>query len=573
MFNKELFTCEKCNKIFRCPYCFKIPYITPRYIDNKIIVGYKCENNHFGDKEISQFNKDSTNHSIYINNCNECNLSPNQSEKLFNFCLFKDCNKILCSKCKKNHILQGHPICPLYKFDSTCLIHNENYISYCKTCNKNFCIWCKKNHEMHDILDLYKVMPSFDSEQYSKIVNVSKEIENNFLKLEKTKNDIINSLEKIIEKLNETFINYKKWIKLKINFIQSLIENCSIILQQKNFRFEILYNLKSMNDITVGMPSFHNYENDLIKAEKLISFFSLSLQSKSISNLQKLNTFQTNDSAITKILELPIGLFIICFENSYLWIYTKDTFEIKQKINLGIGKINDIILLKNGKIGVIGINKFLILDIQKTEYKKLQIFNFNYTYSICELTNDDIIIGSYGVYYLFKKEDGINYFLMKTIPHNYYSFEIRQILNNEFAIASHSNTISFINIENYQVITNLTNNNILIQANSNCMNLINPNILGVAGQNGIYLFNILDHTFIQKYGNSNYTCFYKSLYGTFLFGNNIGNIEEWKSESENRIVKNGEKKKCHNTKINVIVQLFDGKIITGSSDGSLYIWH
>ena len=118
MFNKELFTCEKCNKIFRCPYCFKIPYITPRYIDNKIIVGYKCENNHFGDKEISQFNKDSTNHSIYINNCNECNLSPNQSEKLFNFCLFKDCNKILCSKCKKNHILQGHPICPLYKFDS-----------------------------------------------------------------------------------------------------------------------------------------------------------------------------------------------------------------------------------------------------------------------------------------------------------------------------------------------------------------------------------------------------------------------------------------------------------------------
>ena len=46
-----------------------------------------------------------------------------------------------------------------------------------------------------------------------------------------------------------------------------------------------------------------------------------------------------------------------------------------------------------------------------------------------------------------------------------------------------------------------------------------------------------------------------------------------KLKENNRIVKNGEKKKCHNTQINVIIQLFDGKIITGSSDGTLYIWN
>ena len=571
MINKELYTSEKSITIFRCPNCYNIPYITPRYVQNQIIIGYKCSNNHFGDKDINEFYKESTNHSIFIKNCEDCNLSPDKSDKLFSYCTFKDCKKILCSKCKKNHQVQGHQICPLYKYDSTCLIHNDNYISYCKTCNKNFCIWCKKEHEMHDIFDLYKVIPSINSDEFTKIVNLSKEIENNFKNLKKIKNDIIESLKNTIQKLNDTFINYEKWFKLKINFIQSLVENCSIILQQKNFRFELLYNLKFINDLSFGMPSFNDYENDLIKAEKLVSYFLLNLQSKSINNIQKLNSPQTINSSITKILEIPIGLFIVCFSNGNLWLFTKDTFEIKQKINLGI-QINDIILLKSGKIGVVGSNSFLTLDIHTSEYKKLQSFNINYTYSICELTNNDIIIGTYQYYYLYKKEDGINYYLIKQFYHNYYLYEIKQISNNEFAIASEPKTISFVNIENYQIIANLTNNNIAIQGNSNCMNLINPKILGVAGKNGIYFINILDHTFIQKFGNSNYICFFKSFYGTFLFGNSHGNIEEWKIEGDNRLIKNGEKKKSHNKQVNVIIQLYDGKIITGSSDGTLYIW-
>lgn len=186
---------------------------------------------------------------------------------------------------------------------------------------------------MHDIFDLYKVIPSINSDEFTKIVNLSKEIENNFKNLKKIKNDIIESLKNTIQKLNDTFINYEKWFKLKINFIQSLVENCSIILQQKNFRFELLYNLKFINDLSFGMPSFNDYENDLIKAEKLVSYFLLNLQSKSINNIQKLNS-QTINSSITKILEIPIGLFIVCFSNGNLWLFTKDTFEIKQKINL-----------------------------------------------------------------------------------------------------------------------------------------------------------------------------------------------------------------------------------------------
>ena len=87
-----------------------------------------------------------------------------------------------------------------------------------------------------------------------------------------------------------------------------------------------------MNDLSSGIPSFNDYENNLIKAEKLISYLSLNLQSKSINNLQKVNTPQTINSTITKIIEIPIGLFIVCFANGNLWLFTKDSFEIKQKM-------------------------------------------------------------------------------------------------------------------------------------------------------------------------------------------------------------------------------------------------
>ena len=52
MINKELYTSEISIKIFRCPNFYEIPYITPHYVENQIIIGYNYSNNHFGDKDI-----------------------------------------------------------------------------------------------------------------------------------------------------------------------------------------------------------------------------------------------------------------------------------------------------------------------------------------------------------------------------------------------------------------------------------------------------------------------------------------------------------------------------------------
>ena len=192
-----------------------------------------------------------------------------------------------------------------------------------------------------------------------------------------------------------------------------------------------------------------------------------------------------------------------------------------------------------------------------------------------ELTNNSIIIGhqyKYSIYKQDKEEDGIKYYLYKINSLSYDSYDIKQISNNEFVILS-LNELTFVNFENENYTTeNLRNYNFKFSTNSNCIYLINSEFFGVAGD-GIYIFKISDHTFIQKFGNSRYCNFYKLLDGTFVCGDSLGNIEEYKYEGQNILIKIGKKKKVSNSEITIIYQLIDGKIITGSSDGSLIVWN
>ena len=399
---------------------------------------------------------------------------------------------------------------------------------------------------------------------FNKIEKLNNEILQNFENLKNLKDSIIESLKKTIDDLNKNFEKYEKFMKERINIAQIFTQTSFILSKQENFRFEVLYNLKFLKDISIGISNVNNFENASIKAEKLISFFNLSLQQKNINNLQILNIPQSQNYSIKKIIEFPNGYFLVCFDNGNLWLYKNNTFEIKLKINdLGIKSIHDAIILKNGKIGLNdGKSYFIILDIEHQSYKILQKEKIDNNYSICELTNNAIIIGSHKNWYIYKQEEGIKYYLIKSNKHNYYSRDIKQISNNEFVIKN-SDVLTFVNFENENYTTeDLTNNNFDFSINSNCINLINSEFFRVAGK-GIYIINISDHTFIQKFGNSNFLNFYKLLYGTFVCGDNLGNIEEYKYEGQNQVIKIGEKKRVSNSEITIIYQLYDGKIITG----------
>ena len=212
------------------------------------------------------------------------------------------------------------------------------------------------------------------------------------------------------------------------------------------------------------------------------------------------------------------------------------------------------------------------MNVEPQSYKILQKEQIYGGDSICELTNNAIIIGSYENWYIYKQEDGIKYYLYKSNSLRNDSRDIKQISNNEFVILN-SNALTFVNFENENYTTeNLQNYNFKFPSNSNCIYWINSEYFGVAGK-GIYIIKISDHTFIQKFGNSIFCNFYKLLYGTFVCGDYLGNIVEYKYEGKNQLIKIGKRKKVSDSAITIIYQLFDGKIITGSSDGSLIIWN
>jgi len=305
-------TSKESLEILRCPECDNIPFVTPRFLEDKILINYACSNNHKGDKELSQFKTQSTNHSIFLRKCEECNLEPEKSEKIFSYCTFEKCQKILCNKCKKNHKKQNHKTCSLKNYDSTCLIHNHEFISFCKTYQKHSCILCKKEHSMHDIIDLYLIIPQLNSdESNNKIEKLYNEISKNFENVINLKESIIESLKKTIEDLNKNFEKYEKFMIERINIAQIFTQTSFILSKQENFRFEVLHNLKFLKDISIGIPNVNNFENASIKAEKLISFFKLSLQQKNINNLQILNTPQSQNCSIKKIIEFPNGYFLV----------------------------------------------------------------------------------------------------------------------------------------------------------------------------------------------------------------------------------------------------------------------
>jgi len=51
MESKELYTSKESLEILRCPECDNIPLMTPRFLEDKVLISYVCSNNHKGDKE------------------------------------------------------------------------------------------------------------------------------------------------------------------------------------------------------------------------------------------------------------------------------------------------------------------------------------------------------------------------------------------------------------------------------------------------------------------------------------------------------------------------------------------
>ena len=77
--------------------------------------------------------------------CSKCNCNVAKSEIYNNeMYICNICKMYLCPLCRARHD-DSHKVFKDDEKNYICEIHNELYVSYCKSCKSNICLKCEKN--------------------------------------------------------------------------------------------------------------------------------------------------------------------------------------------------------------------------------------------------------------------------------------------------------------------------------------------------------------------------------------------------------------------------------------------
>ena len=143
----------------------------------------------------------------------------------------------LCSQCKSTHD-NNHKIINYNDKELICLMHIENYNSYCNKCEKNICSICEKEHNEHPII------------YYDQLIIPENIIINKMKKIKQVKDKFITDIKEKINKLNIIGENIENYYKI----IDSIIKN-TIFIKKKNYQI-----LKTLNDIIYNNNIFNKIE-------------------------------------------------------------------------------------------------------------------------------------------------------------------------------------------------------------------------------------------------------------------------------------------------------------------------
>ena len=209
------------SKNIICPICQED--IKIKIKDYKIFL-YDCKNGHkINDILLDEFeNKQKIDESKIV-----CGICKNNKSKVYDNLFYKcyQCEINLCPICKSTHD-KVHNIRIYEQGNYICAIHNEAYISYCKSCKKNICMECEEIHNNHKITYFGKIKPNTKD-----IENKKKEL---YEKLYKMKEDIRN----IINILNKVFSNMNIYMNIYLHIMDSI--------EEKKRNYEILSNLNEI---------------------------------------------------------------------------------------------------------------------------------------------------------------------------------------------------------------------------------------------------------------------------------------------------------------------------------------
>ena len=308
------------SKEVLCPKCHQICLLDIK--DNKISL-FNCKNKHtINNILINEFNETQKINisKIICELCKRCNKGETHNNEFFK-CL--TCKINLCPLCNSTHNKE-HNIINYDQKNFICEEHGESYFAFCKECQKNICNSCESGHCNHDIISYGKILGD-----KNKILDRCKILRKDIDKFNDIIKDIINKLNKVIDNMENYYVNYKDIIDT---------------INNKNRNYELLFNINKMNDNSINddIKNIINEKNINKQINNIIKIYTkFNIKYKNEITIQyKINK---NDDEI----DIFGSEFVDNNRDKCKYIYENKIYELNQVFNLDKNKkLKDILEIK-----------------------------------------------------------------------------------------------------------------------------------------------------------------------------------------------------------------------------------
>ena len=584
----------------------------------------KCSLNKHSESEAISFcqqckiylcNKCQNLHSELYDNHNLISLEQDLNEIFIDICKYEGHNNKLEFFCKKHNTL-----CCL---GCVCKFKVKGYgqHSECDTCYINDIKDEKKNKLKENINHLEELSNKFEkSINELKIIfeNIGKEKEELKLKIQKIFIQIRNSLNEkkdkllleIDEKFNEIFIkediireSEKLPNKIKIslekgklidkewndNNLNSLINNCIDIENNikkineineiinknhlnKNIKIDFSLNEDEINEFLNKIKNFGKIIN-IEKAKKNYELYN-NFDIKMKNPIHKLNS---HTHYVLCLALLNDGRLVSGSYDNTIIIYKKISFKPDLTIKEHKDSVFCIIQLSSGILASCSQDKTIkLFNIKNDNYKLIQTLNYHKdcVYKIIELKNKTLVSCSKDSSIIFYVKDNLEYKKDYSISTDSSCSSIIQTKDNEICYSvKNDNKIFFYDLLNKKNINSISNIN-KHNGSSEWFIMISKELLLIPGENKISIINVKEYKLVRIIEVSGSSWIYGVCMlnkDMLLTGDYSKVIRQWKIEGDNLILLS-KKEKAHDDDINVLLNLEDGHIASGSDDHTIRIW-
>ena len=424
-----------------------------------------------------------------------------------------------------------------------------------------------------------KIRSALNEKEDKLLSDIDNEFNNKYFK-----DDLIKESEKLPNKIKKSInkgkIIEKAWDE---NNLSSLINDCIIIEN----------NIKEINDINNNIQKSNSNKN--VKIEYNIEEEQINNLISTINNFGKI---KTNDNIyddykiemknpVHKLTNHTSTVICLCVLNDgrlvsgscdkSIIIYNKITYQPDLIIKEHSSDVYCIIQLSSGElVSCSGDKTVKLFSINGVQYKLLQTLNYHTSsvYKIVELKNKILTSCSYDSSIIFYIKDNNEFKKDFQIPTNGYCTSIIQTKDNEICYSeSKDNTICFFDIFERKIKATISN----ISKYNGCREwfiMIKKDLLLIPGSSQLSIVNTNEYKLIRTIDVPNAS----TITGVCLLNKNMlltGDyaeiIRQWKIDGDN-LVLISKKEKTHDSDINVLLNMGNGFIASGSDDSSIKIW-